>query len=496
MLAALAPTPAPAGAFDVALVAKVFAGGLAFTAPRALDPVTVGDLAAWGLGGINALDPALMASLEGHRVRLVQTDHTLLERAVPDANDATGWGTLAASMEQSAFDASPLLRRAGQQALIQSFFDEAFNRLDPYSRYVPPAPAEDERAKLSIDANAGIRLVRRGNEFAVSDVVPGGPGAASDVRVGDRLVRIDGRKLRGMSLAGAQALLHGEDGDTARLGLLGLDGRAREVTVTLGFVPPETVFSRRQGDVTVLRISAFVANTAERLSQAIEAALAGPQPPAAFVVDLRGNRGGLLRQAVTGVALFADQGVIASTAGRDPQAAHDWRIDGGGDLTGGAPVIVLVDGRTASAAEIMAAALADLGRAVVVGSDTLGKGLVQTLAQLPDGGELYVSWSRVLAPRGWPIQGLGVMPQLCTSLGQMQILKQLRGLDNGELAMSGAVAATRAARAPLPAAEVIELRAPCPAAEGSDADLQTALYLAAHPDAYRAALLAPQGAKL
>ncbi len=117
------------------------------------------------------------------------------------------------------------------------------------------------------------------------------------------------------------------------------------------------------------------------------------------------------------MALVLDHGVAVVTRGRDPQSNHIWSVQGG-DLTGGIPIVVLVDGRTASAAEIMAAALADHGRAVVVGSATLGKGLVQTIAQLPDGGELFVTWSRVMAPLGWPLQGLGVMPQLCTSLGQ------------------------------------------------------------------------------
>ena len=100
-----------------------------------------------------------------------------------------------------------------------------------------------------------------------------------------------------------------------------------------------------------------------------------------------------------------------------PEATRIWR-SAPGELAEEFPVVVLVDGRTASAAEILAAALADRGRGVVVGSSTLGKGLVQTIAPLPDGGELFVTWSRVLAPRGWPIQGLGVLPQVCTSLGQ------------------------------------------------------------------------------
>jgi carboxyl-terminal processing protease len=238
----------------------------------------------------------------------------------------------------------------------------------------------------------------------------------------------------------------------------------------------------------VVRIVSFTSNTAERLSEAIEAGLAAKPPPAAIVVDLRGNRGGLLRQAVTSVALLADHGIIASTAGRDPEATHDWRIDGG-DLTHGLPVIVLVDGRSASAAEIMAAALSDLGRAVVIGSATLGKGLVQTITRLPDGGELFVTWSRVLAPRGWPIQSLGVIPQICTSNGPQQTAAALADLLAGRQDMDRALTASRDARAPLAVSKALDIRSACPAAEASDDDLQAAKFLVDHPQAYRAALL-------
>ncbi len=137
----------------------------------------------------------------------------------------------------------------------------------------------------------------------------------------------------------------------------------------------------------------------------------------------------------------------------------------------------------------MAAALADLGRGVVVGSSTLGKGLVQTIKRLPDDGELFVTWSRVLAPRNWPLQALGVMPQICTSEGEDSTNRQLADLDHGMWDMARAVAATRAARAPLPVARALELRAPCPAAEESDTDLRVAHFLSEHPAAYAAALI-------
>lgn len=478
-LVAVAPEPP--------LFARVVAAGLAFAAPRVLDAVSPADLAVWGLGCVSALDPSLAVTADAHTVRLTVLARPVLARPAPARDDTAAWGLLASDVATAATAASPVLRRAGPAAMTQAFWDEAFARLDPYSRYVPPAPAEAERDRLAIDAAAGIGLVRDRGALAVGDVVPGSPAAAAGVRIGDRLLAIDG--VRPRRLAEARARLSGALDTTRQLTLRGLDGITRTETIALAYVPPETVFSHRDDGLAIIRIAAFVANTAERISQAIEAVVAGPAPPAAYVVDLRGNRGGLLRQAVTAVALFAERGVIASTAGRDPAAAHDWRIDGGGDLTGGARLIVLVDGRTASAAEIMAAALADLGRAVVVGSTTLGKGLVQTLTRLPDGGELFVSWSRVLAPDGWPLQDLGVMPQLCTSRGQDETARELAALDDGRAPLAGPVAATRAARAPLPAAVAAELRQPCPTAEGTDADLAAARFLAAHPDAYEAALL-------
>ena len=154
-------------------------------------------------------------------------------------------------------------------------------------------------------------------------------------------------------------------------------------------------------------------------------------------------------------------------------------------------MVVLVDGLTASAAEVLAAALADRGRAVVVGSATFGKGLVQTIVPLPDGGELFITWSRILAPRGWPIQGLGVLPQVCTSLGGGSARQQVNALAGGRQSMQAAIDAHRGARPPLPLARIQAIRDACPAAEGRADDLSVARDLIANPAAYAAALLPP-----
>lgn len=476
------------GGFDTALAGRVYAAALGFATPRTLDPTTAQSLTLWGLHGITTLDPTLTVGLQNGRLQLSGSGRLLFDRPAQPPDDAAGWGHAAAELEAAATAQSPTLRAAGTQGLIQGFFDEMFNHLDPYSRYEPPMPAEAERTKLSLDAGAGLGLIVRDHFVVVGDLVPDGPGQRAGVHVGDRILSVDGRRPRGGQLDRVRGWLSGLEGTVLRLRVRGLDGAERTFPITLAYIPPETVFSERQGNLLLIRISSFTSNTAERLSEAIEAGLAASPPPAAIAVDLRGNRGGLLRQAVTSVALLADHGIIASTAGRDPEATHDWRIDGG-DLTHGLPVVILVDGRSASAAEIMAAALADLGRAVVVGSATLGKGLVQTITRLPDGGELYVTWSRVIAPRGWPIQALGVIPQICTSTGFAHADAALNTLLAGRNDMQAALAASRAARAPLTVSAVLDIRAACPAAEGRDSDLHVAHFLADHPAAYRAALL-------
>lgn len=487
----------PAGAqspardeFQVQLAASVVSAALAFIAPRALDAVTVQQLALWGLGAPASLDPSLSTELRDGNVVLLRADRPLFRRPVPPDGGAEAWGSLVAEMLQAAAAASPALRAAGTQGALSGFFDELFNHLDPYSRYVPPGAAGADRARRSGEAGAGIGIRPGGGGFVVYDVNADGTGAEAGVRIGDVVLKVDDQAVAGESLETVQGWITGLEGTSVRITLRNGRRGTRTIEVERAVTPPETVFARRAGDLLLIRIAGFSADTDDRLSGELERYLAGPggKSVRGLVLDLRGNRGGLLRQAVSATDLLLESGVVATTAGRNPQSAHEWKA-ARGDLAGGRPVVVLVDGRSASAAEIMAAALSDQGRAVVVGSATLGKGLVQTIATLPDGGELFVSWSRVLAPRGWPLQGLGVLPQVCTSLGQAAMQQQLASLDRGTQPMASALAVHRAARAPLPAAETLALRNPCPASEARDADMLAARFLVSHPAAYAAALL-------
>jgi len=482
--------PAASGGFDPALITNVYATALAFMAPRTLDPVPVGTMTVWGLRGLTSLDSSLTAELREGKLRLVAGEHVLISETAPTGDPPGAWAAAAVRLSAAAFNVSAPVRHAGTQGIIQSFFDELFNHLDPYSRYVAPRQAADDRARRNGSAGLGLTLVQRSGAIVVQAAVSDGPAALAGIGPGDIIVAVDGEPARGLDAASVARLIAGPEGTAVRLSWRRRDGRLRSADLERAMVPPETVFVASVGDELVLRVTSFSYSTAAHISRALTDGLSGPRRHAGIVVDLRGNRGGLLRQAVEAADMLLPAGMVATTAGRDPDANHVWQSSTG-ELAEEIPVVVLVDGRTASAAEILAAALADRGRAVVVGSSTLGKGLVQTIEPLPDGGELFVTWSRVLAPRGWPIQGLGLLPQVCTSLGEAPMHRQLAALADGLQPMSRALAAHRGARAPLQPAQAVALRNACPAGEAREIDFAAARALIDNPAAYAAALLPP-----
>ena len=477
-------------AFDPTLVGNVYATALTFMAPRTLEAAPVPQLVVWGLRGLTALDPDVNPELRDGKLRLTANDRVIALITPPSDTDIVGWAAAAAEFALAAAQSSTPVLRAGSQGVIQSFFDELFNHLDPYSRYVPPADAAEDREQRIGRAGVGLRLARRGSAIVVTEAVADGPAALVGIRSGDAVLAVDGETTRGKDAITVMALIAGPEDTHVTLAWRSRDGRRHDGELRRALVPPETVFARRLGEVLIIQVTAFNHSTDTHLAQAIEQGLANPHRLEGIVLDLRGNRGGVLRQAVTAADTLLPAGIVATTAGRDRDANRIWQ-SGAGELVPGMPLIAIVDGRTASAAEVVAAALADHGRGVVVGSSTLGKGLVQTIAPLPDGGELFVTWSRVLAPRGWPIQGLGVLPQVCTSLGQAALSAELAALKQGQQPMSSALERHRAARAPLQPAEILAIRKNCPAAEGQDTDLDTALVLIRDPAAYAAALLPP-----
>jgi carboxyl-terminal processing protease len=480
--------------FDGELTAKVYAVGLGFVAPRALEPVTIPELTLWGLRGLTALDPDLQVDATGGTVRLFDRGELVLSLLAPPQSDNVGWSAVAVTLTAAGWKLSAPVRHAGTQGVIQSFFDGMLTPLDPYSRYIPPAQASGEEERREGNAGIGASIEEKHGAIAVSAVVSDGPAGLAGIRTGDIILSVDGRATRRASAREVQNWLEGAEGTPVVLAIRSGSSPVRTIRLTRMQVPERNIFVSRAGAALLIRISNFNSHTAPRLAIAVETGMAARKRPNAIVLDLRGNRGGLLRQAADAAGEFLPFGTVVTTKGRDPAADH-LLLSTGGTLAPDVPLIVLVDGRTASAAEVMAAALADRGRAVVVGSATLGKGLVQIVTRLPDGGELLLSWSRVLAPRGWPIQGLGVLPQLCTSRGEAALRSEIDDLSRGVQPMAAALARERSARPPVPNSAIIAIRQTCPAAEGTRLDLRAAQALVADPAAYMTALLPPMPEK-
>jgi carboxyl-terminal processing protease len=478
------------GGFDPDRLTAVYSDALTFVAPRILDPVAVAQLTVWGLQGLTTLDPAMRVVATDTGLQLFHQSQMVLDVPAPKDEAPASWARAASLLTAASVPVSAPVRRAGTQGVIQSFFGEMFSHLDPYSRYVPPVEAGEERARRAGRAGLGMTLGLRGALIEVRSVVRDSPAAIAGIRPGDILAAIDNQRTQDQDPLTITAMLSGAEGSVVTLSWRGRDGRTRDAQLMRAMVPPETVFAQRLADVLLLRITSFSNSTASHLALSVQDALSEPHPVGGIVLDLRDNRGGLLRQAVTAADTFLPAGLVATTVGRDPDSMNVWRSTEG-ELAENVPVVVLVDGRTASAAEILAAALADRGRAVVVGSETVGKGMVQTIDPLPDGGELFVTWSQTLAPLGWPIQGLGVLPQVCTSLGHEALSRQLASLSTGFQPFAEAIRRSRAARLPVATSSVLEIRAPCPAAEGRPADLEAARLLITNPAAYAAALLTP-----
>jgi carboxyl-terminal processing protease len=259
------------------------------------------------------------------------------------------------------------------------------------------------------------------------------------------------------------------------------------VIVTRAHIVPETVTYERKGNVAYMHIYGFNLDTADSLRkemlharQDIGPALLG------YVLDLRGNPGGLLDQSVAVSDLLIKHGRIVSTHGRHPDS-HQYFEATAGDVANGLPIVVLVNGDSASAAEIVAAALQDSGRAVVVGSNSYGKGTVQTVLRMPNDGELTLTWARFHAPSGYTLNRLGVIPSVCTTGngGSAEVL--IEELRRNRLKPIPTNIRNRVHPEDMRALR--ELRSLCPERRGEeDIDENVALRLLSHPSLYRRAV--------
>jgi len=285
--------------------------------------------------------------------------------------------------------------------------------LDDYSIFMNPDQYREMREETSGQYfGIGVSLdVRDGSLFVVR-VMEGAPAQAAGLEPGDEIVAVDGKLVAELGDGVALARIKGQRGSSVLLEIRrkGLPG-ALEFSVVRDQVRTNSVSSARlEGNIAWLRIERFQRRTVDEVRRELGQLFADQASVRGLVVDLRNNPGGYLSQAVEVADLWLPEGVIVSTVDRRPTAQRDIARRPGTDTR--TELVVLIDGQTASAAEIVAGALKDRGRALVIGSSSYGKGSVQQFFDLSDGSALKLTTARYFTPSGVSIQGAGVRPDI------------------------------------------------------------------------------------
>jgi carboxyl-terminal processing protease len=337
---------------------------------------------------------------------------TVLERVQRSYATEVDLGALSAAAMKVL---DPVAAGAGEpRELFSKAMNAALRTLDPYSRYLDPQARANERESvtggyggLGLEVEASQGLVR------VVSPMPGSPAARAGVQVGDLIVRVDDQPLQGVALADAIAKMRGAPGTPVAL-TIRRSGLAEDITVSVQreVVRRQAVAWKMEGDALVVKVSTFTGPVTAALHQAITQATAA-HAPRSLVLDLRGNPGGLLREAINIADTFLAKGEIVSLRGRTPGNQRSWQADAS-EMLPGVPMVVLIDRRSASASELLAAALQDNGRATVMGQRSYGKGTVQSTYGLGDElkGAVKLTSAHYHAPSGRSVQKAGVNPDI------------------------------------------------------------------------------------
>ena len=303
------------------------------------------------------------------------------------------------------------------KALVENAINGMLSSLDPHSSYMNAEEAQDMRVQTKGEfGGLGIEVTMENDLVKVITPIDDTPAAKAGVLAGDYISKIDGTEVRGMTLNDAVDKMRGPVNTPITLTVLrqGAD-KPIEIKVVRDIIKVKAVKFRVENDVGYMKITSFTEKTYDDLQNAIQQIK--KQVPKdklkGYVLDLRLNPGGLLDQAVSVSDTFLNRGEIVSTRGRDPKdvTRFDAKPKATDDIEG-KPLVVLINGGSASASEIVAGALQDMKRATVVGTQSFGKGSVQTIIPLGENGALRLTTALYYTPSGKSIQGTGITPDI------------------------------------------------------------------------------------
>ncbi len=302
------------------------------------------------------------------------------------------------------------------KALIEAAINGMLTSLDPHSSYLSASDFDDMQEQTKGEfGGLGIEVTQEEGYVKVVSPMDGTPADAAGIQSGDFITHVNGESVLGLLLDQAVELMRGPIGSEIIITVVreGVD-EPFDVSIIRDTIKLTAVKSRLVGNTVVLRISAFNEQTYPGLQEGITKMVAeagGMDKINGFVIDLRNNPGGLLNQAIKVSDAFLEKGEIVSTRGRTAADGERFNAEPG-DLALGKPLVVLINGGSASASEIVAGALQDQRRSIVVGTRSFGKGSVQTLIPLKGDGAMRLTTARYYTPSGRSIQALGVMPDI------------------------------------------------------------------------------------
>ncbi|MBB35975.1 MAG: peptidase S41 [Hirschia sp.] len=298
--------------------------------------------------------------------------------------------------------------------MIEASIDGMLTSLDPHSSYMNPEEFRDMQVQTSGEyGGLGIEVTQQDGLVLVVSPMDNTPASRAGIKSGDYFSTVDGENIVGMPLNDALKLMKGAPGTDVTLTVLREGEEPFDVTITREIIRPETVSHRAEGSIGYIRIASFNERTTEGTDKAIdELRREIPGKMTGLVLDLRSNPGGLLNQAVSVSSLFLDGGEVVSTRGRRPEDVERYNARHGERLPG-TPIVVLTNGGSASAAEIVAGALQDHNRALILGETSFGKGSVQSVIPLGmQRGAIRLTTSRYYTPSNASIQGAGIEPDI------------------------------------------------------------------------------------
>lgn len=378
------------------------------------------------------------------------------------------------------------------RVLVEIALDGMLDELDPHSSYFNPEEFRESRIITKGEfGGLGIEVMMENDLIKVVSPIEDTPADRAGLQAGDLISHLDGAPVEGKTLRDAVGIMRGRPGSKITLTILRQGLAPFDVTITRAIIQIRSVRWHIEGDVGYVKVTSFTETVEDKLDRAMVDMFAAAQSPLkGLVLDLRNNPGGLLDQSLYVSDAFLEGGEIVSVRERDPRGDRVFFAEPG-DLSRGLPMVVLINEGSASASEIVAGALKDHNRAVVMGRRSFGKGSVQTIQPLPVEGALKLTTARYFAPSGHTIQARGVAPDIVLTMpppeGQ-ETHEGIRRESDLPHALGGDDMAERPAMATLP----LE-RCPKAGTEGKDLELGCALTFlrSGSTDAFLKALSVP-----